>query len=198
MMNWGTALRASIILLIGAGLTIILILRSPQKESIERDVVLSRAPEHTPNESFANEEETNDELPTHQSSPAPVVQPGAPRPNSSFIPPSSDQARSEVKENNHAAPKSLIQFANQIADRFDEVERSPDQADSFMSELEDCVKDGTQPMMSARALCLTNAEDLAAMFPQFKARFTQLKRDAPSEVLDLSRATLGMDQGFGP
>jgi hypothetical protein len=67
-----------------------------------------------------------------------------------------------------------------------------------MSELEDCVKDGTQPMMSARALCLTNAEDLAAMFPQFKARFTQLKRDAPSEVLDLSRATLGMDPGFGP
>ncbi len=106
-----------------------------------------------------------------------------------ITPPMRDHARKEVAENPHAAPKSLLNFANQIADRFDEVEKYPDQADHFMNELEECVRDSGNRMLSARALCLTNAEDLAAMFPQFSDRLNQLRASAPQDVADLARAS---------
>lgn len=185
-MSYSTKFRMLLLSIMVVGLALALLLRqgdSPEIDPTDTPVAQASPPSSTllaedPAQEFQDTEGhgESEDLNTHQAAPLPPA-------------PALDVAREEVRNNPHTPPKSLLQFANQIADRFDDVEKNPDQADAFMSELEDCVRDGNNRLTSARALCLTNAEDLGAMFPQLAERLNQLKASAPSEIRDLARAT---------
>jgi hypothetical protein len=189
-MSYSSKLRLLLLTIMALGIGIALLLRNSgdSSNSTEEKPVASKASQPAPSLAVEalpqydvlapeSSDEMNDSISAHQSGPLSAGLPTV------------ETAREEVKANPHAPPKSLIQFANQVADRFDEVEKYPDQAESFLAELEECVRDSANRLTSARALCLTNAEDLGAMFPQYADRVNQLKSSAPPEVRDLARAT---------
>jgi hypothetical protein len=83
-------------------------------------------------------------------------------------------------------PSSLIKFAETLGYLVEKGLKNPRDANLLINTLEDCVLD-ENVIVSSRALCLSRAEQLAIAYPQFKRNFSDMRKNAGAEVLELER-----------
>ena len=91
--------------------------------------------------------------------------------------------KSEVGENPHSTPKSLIKFAEKMGPLVEKSLQDSAAATLFIDELNDCALNESVPQ-SARALCLSNAEKLVGMNPQIKEKVEKIREQVPQEVIN--------------
>jgi len=100
--------------------------------------------------------------------------------------PHTQDVKAEVAENPHQTPSSLIKFAETLGHLVEKGLKNPGDANLLINTLEDCVLD-ENVIVSSRALCLSRAEQLAIAYPQFKSNFSDMRKNAGAEVLELER-----------
>ena len=91
--------------------------------------------------------------------------------------------KSEVGENPHSTPKSLIKFAEKMGPLVEKSLQDSAAATLFIDELNDCALNESVPQ-SARALCLSNADKLSGMNPQTKEKVEKMREQVPQEVIN--------------
>lgn len=95
--------------------------------------------------------------------------------------------REEVEKDPHRTPDSFHAFAAEMGRRMEAVQRTPEKAPQFFSELSECVKNpelASTP--TVQALCLTNARRLGKKFPNLKAEAEKLNAAATPEARRLA------------
>jgi hypothetical protein len=92
--------------------------------------------------------------------------------------------RSEVSQNLHGTPDSLINFAKKLGPLYEKALQNNNDAYLLFDVLNECVLENSVAQ-SARALCLSNAEKLAAFYPELKERTRKMREIAPLEVSNL-------------
>ncbi len=99
-------------------------------------------------------------------------------------PPRTEQVRREIENDPHRTPPSLLRFAERMGEKMDIARVEAVFARDFMGELENCVQ-SSEGALSAKALCLRNAERLAGSHPQLNPILERMRSRAPEEVRDL-------------
>ena len=97
--------------------------------------------------------------------------------------PDKPSVKSEVGENPHSTPRSLIKFAEKMGPLVEKSLQDSAAATLFIDELNDCALNESVPQ-SARALCLSNAEKLSGMNPQIKEKVEKMREQVPQEVIN--------------
>lgn len=101
--------------------------------------------------------------------------------------PSQETYRAEAIEDPHMAPKSIVGFASQMADRMEKALGSEAEAKALFPELSSCARaPKEQTPVSTRALCFTNARRLAAKFHALGPDMAKLTSSVEPNVLQLS------------
>ncbi|MGK5090131.1 hypothetical protein WDW86_21485 [Bdellovibrionota bacterium FG-2] len=98
--------------------------------------------------------------------------------------PSTEQMRVEVAANPHGHPPSLMRFAEVLAKKMEDSEKSPEKARVLFDELEECLKNRDTTSMIL-ALCYFNAEELSEDYPEFDARAKRAAENLPKDVKQL-------------
>lgn len=94
----------------------------------------------------------------------------------------------EAEQDPHTTPPSLLKFAREMAPLMERALANPKDAELLTNELEQCMLNDTLAQ-SARALCLSNAERLAAKHPGLKNQAEAMKRKASPEIARLVDAS---------
>ncbi len=81
------------------------------------------------------------------------------------------------------APQVLIAYAERLAPKMEEAEKSPEKAREFFSELEGCVSGATEKNLTIQALCLSTAEELSDLHADLAERYRALHAATPPAVL---------------
>ena len=97
--------------------------------------------------------------------------------------PSVSTFRKEVSENPHSTPPSLVKLAEEMGPKMSEAKKSYEKARDTFEELERCV--AVAEVTTAKALCYSNAKDLAALYSELKPDFESLTARTPAEVIRL-------------
>lgn len=100
--------------------------------------------------------------------------------------PDKNEVKSEVGQDPHGTPKSLISFAESLGPLVEKALQNSDDATLLVDELYECTLSDTVAQ-SARALCLSKAEMLANIYPQLKEKTSKIRELAPSEVINLQK-----------
>lgn len=122
--------------------------------------------------------------------PRPIV-PDPANPNPQTIdPPTREAIRTDAQADPHELPVAILEFASRLAPRMKQAFQSAAQAERFLAELEDCVKNSgdqhsSDPSPTIRAICLSNARALADRYPKLNARLEQLNREVDLQVTRL-------------
>ncbi len=92
--------------------------------------------------------------------------------------------KTEVAENPHRTPKSLINFAEKMGPLVEKSLQNSDDATLLVDEFFNCALTESVAQ-TARALCLSNGEKLARIYPQLKEKIDKMRSNSPAEVIDL-------------
>lgn len=98
--------------------------------------------------------------------------------------PNKDEIKSEIDKNPHAPPRSLINFAEAMGPLVEKALQNSDDATLLFDELQKCTLDDSVAH-TARALCLSNAEKLAKVYPLLSEKVTNMRALTPPEVTNL-------------
>lgn len=91
----------------------------------------------------------------------------------------------EVRQDPHQTPDSLIKFAEALGPLVEKALQNPKDAGVLTSALERCVTDDSV-IASARALCLSKAEQLSEAFPELQGQVKEMYESAGADVIDLN------------
>jgi hypothetical protein len=155
---------------------------------------ITPSPNYTPSENLPATDSDNgkdhvhDENTETQFSNTPVPVQTTPHPGAnSLSPPSLKVLRMEVKNNPHATPPSLLEFAARLAERMEAANSSVEIASTVFKELEACItNEELREATSVQALCLEATSRLSKSYPshtEFKTRHETLRRNAPKPVI---------------
>ncbi len=81
------------------------------------------------------------------------------------------------------SPQVLIAYAERLAPKMEEAEKSPEKAREFFGELEGCVSGATEKNPTIQALCLSTAEELSDVHADLAERYRALHAATPPSVL---------------
>jgi len=103
--------------------------------------------------------------------------------------PKMEVIREQIARDPHQPPTAVLEFAKSLAPKMELAMRDEESAGSFFGTLEKCVLEGKegQSLTSAKALCLTNADNLQKKFPSLNERYQQLYDAAPTPIQKLVR-----------
>jgi hypothetical protein len=106
--------------------------------------------------------------------------------HSSLVGPSLETVRTQVVENPHSTPVSLLEFAESVGSRMRNAFESEEVADSLFQDLKECglAKDANQ-LTSVRAICLSNAKALVQRYPKFTSQMQEIVDQIDETVLML-------------
>lgn len=98
--------------------------------------------------------------------------------------PPDTKVKDEAGENPHRTPESLITFAEKMGPLVEKAMTNKEDAKKLIVDLRDCALD-SKVAHSARALCLSNADKLAAAHPELKGKAKQIRSEAPEDIVQL-------------
>ena len=98
--------------------------------------------------------------------------------------PEENLAKSEVVEDPHKTPPSIINFAVKLGPLLEKGLKNVDDASLLLGELHECVTNAAAAQ-SARALCLSTAGKLGSAHPQLKEKVEEITAAADPEVVRL-------------
>jgi predicted phage tail protein len=98
--------------------------------------------------------------------------------------PEDSDVKKEVERDPHSTPKSLSNFAKIMGQLMERSIQNEEDASMLIGELKRCALDESIAL-SARALCVTNAERVAENHSQLKSQMTELRADISPEVNEL-------------
>lgn len=98
--------------------------------------------------------------------------------------PPDTKVKDEAGENPHRTPESLITFAEKMGPLVEKAMTNKEDARKLINDLRDCALDN-QAAHSARALCLSNADKLAAAHPELKGKASQIRSETPEDIVQL-------------
>lgn len=98
--------------------------------------------------------------------------------------PETQDVKAEAGKNPHSTPRSLIKFAEELGPMMEKALNNSVDADLMMKEFFDCVADESIAV-TARALCVSNAEKIAQNFPAMKGKANDIESMASPEVTKL-------------
>lgn len=101
-------------------------------------------------------------------------------------PPEKEAVLTEVKQDPHTTPPSLIAFAANLGKRMTGALKSEATATQLFDELERCLSASTT-LPSAQAMCLHDAQRLGARFSSLSERYRIFQAKASPEVQNLAR-----------
>ncbi len=98
--------------------------------------------------------------------------------------PYTENVRSEIRENPHQTPESLVKFAEKLGPLVEKASNNRKASKILAHELGDCVS-SESVIVSARALCLSMIEDLVSAHPQLKNEALKVRSGAAVDVIEL-------------
>lgn len=156
-----------------------LIIRKPAPESASPGAVVATVPSPLAMPSFSVSAEVMTEKQMDRRS---LDQPV------SALAPTAEKIREEVEKNPHVPADSLISFAADLAPKMEAAMKSPEAAEKFFVELEDCLGSSRlRGSATVRALCLVNIRRLGQKVPSLKARADAAFEKADPELQRLAK-----------
>jgi len=98
--------------------------------------------------------------------------------------PDKEKVNEEVSANPHRTPESLTNFAKSMAPLMEKARNDDKNAKVLVDELSNCALDESAAH-AARALCVTNSEDLARTHTQLESKVNDLRSNVSPEVRSL-------------
>lgn len=98
--------------------------------------------------------------------------------------PDLETVREEVSQNPHSTPQSLVRFAEKLGPLMERALQEVTFAEKLAEEFQLCAWDESIPT-SARALCLSDAENLANVHLSLREKTNEIRRGASQEVIRL-------------
>lgn len=95
--------------------------------------------------------------------------------------PDQEEVKAETGKSPHKTPDSLIRFAKTMGPLMDKAYLSGDDAKILINELHDCALDNSVAQ-TARALCVSNADKLANIYPQIKDKASEIRANVSPDV----------------
>jgi hypothetical protein len=178
------------IALVGLGLFVAFaILKKTEKNSVEDSNHLTGYSVTQVDHSLIKAQTAVVSLPTQtEKSPlVPVAKMTSTHPSLVHLAPKVEQLRAQVMQNPHDTPKALLDFADQMGERFDQAEKGEAEARQLMNELSDCVKDESQLPVQVKALCLANAKRFSERHTEFAQVYQALFAGVGEKVSGLVR-----------
>lgn len=94
--------------------------------------------------------------------------------------PTLEEVRKEVAENPHEPPRSILEFASELAPKMRKAYHSEDFASNFFRELRECALNSLNPE-TIQILCLKNAKFLVQKYPNFEKDWAELGNEIKPE-----------------
>jgi hypothetical protein len=96
------------------------------------------------------------------------------------------QVKSEAGAHPHQTPDSLIKFAKALGPLVEKAKQNPPEARQLLDEMGNCASD-ENVFVSARALCVSKAEQLTKAFPELENKLNEIHQNADRKVIELNR-----------
>ena len=100
--------------------------------------------------------------------------------------PEIQEAQSEIRDNPHQTPPSLIQFAKSLGPLMEKAMKSTEDARFLLPELEECVSHSSV-LVSARTLCLSRAEQLGKAHQELQSEVQGVRENSLDDALEIYR-----------
>jgi hypothetical protein len=94
------------------------------------------------------------------------------------------KVQEEFRNNPHTTPESLNKFAKKMGPLMERALKNGDDAGVLINELRDCAYDESVAL-SARALCVSNCENLGKAHPEMKEKSGEIRANVSLDVQKL-------------